>query len=337
MRIKKQIYFLFFVLISQFGFGQNIQIKATIDTNRILIGDPVNYTLEVTKPKDLNLAFPIFAGDTITEKIEIIQTNTIDTISSNNNNITLAQNYIISCYDSGSFEIPPQPFVYKNDTTTDTIYSQPLVLNSQTLLVDTSKKDIKDIKAPINTPFSFQEFLKYYLPYFLGGIILLVILYFLYKYYKKRKQLQQTKPKKVYVPKEAAHIIAIRKLDELKEKKLWQNSLIKQYYIELTEILRNYLDDRFRFNAMEKTTFEITFEIKEQKIFEQTELNLLSYILEYGDLAKFARYNPLPDENDKCLKNAYEFVNDTQLTETDTEDTKPENKLTEEGEHNNVE
>ena len=319
MRGIKLYIALIFILASGFSQAQNITIKANIDTNHILIGDPVNFTLQITKPAGFQIAFPEL-HDTITEKIEIIETDSLDTLSTSGNEITLVKKYVISCYDSGQFAIPPLPFVYQQDTTTDTLYSQPLVLTCQTVPVDTTKKDIKQIKQPLNTPFSFQEFIKYYLPYILGGIILLLILYFAYKYYRKKRQKSKEKPKKVYVPKEAAHIIALRELETLKEKKLWQNDQIKQYYSDLTDILRTYLENRYRISAMEQTTYDIIALMKQQKLTDQEQLNLLSYVLEYGDLAKFAKYKPLPDENDKSLKNAFSFVEQTKLIE------KPEEK-----------
>ena len=309
---------LIFILAGSFAQAQNLTIKANIDTNSILIGDPVNFTLQITKPAGFQIAFPELR-DTVTEKIEIIETDSLDTLSISGNEITLAKKYVVSCYDSGQFVIPPLPFVYKQDTTTDTLYSQPLTLNCQTVPVDTAKKEIKDIKKPLNTPFSFQEFVKYYLPYILGSIIILLILYFGYKYYKKTRQKTKEKPRKVYVPKESAHIIALRELEALKEKKLWQNDQIKQYYSELTDILRAYLENRYRISAMEQTTYEIIALMKQQNLTEQEQLNLLSYVLEYGDLAKFAKYKPLPNENDKNMKNAFSFVEQTKLLEKPVE------------------
>ncbi|RKX18194.1 MAG: hypothetical protein DRP35_09655 [Candidatus Zixiibacteriota bacterium] len=319
MRGIKLYIVLIFVLAVSITQAQNLTIKANIDTNHILIGDPVNFTLQITKPTGFQITFPEL-HDTITEKIEIIETDTLDTLSTSSNEITLMKKYVVSCYDSGQFAIPPLPFVYQQDTTTDTLYSQPLTLTCQTVPVDTAKKEIKDIKQPLNTPFSFQEFVKYYLPYILGGIIILLILYFAYKYYKKKRQEAKEKPKKVYVPKEAAHTIALRELESLKEKKLWQNDKIKQYYSELTDILRTYLENRYRISAMEQTTYEIISMMKQQNLTEQEQLNLLSYVLESGDLAKFAKYKPLPDENDKSLKNAFRFVEQTKLLEKPMEE-----------------
>ena len=105
----------------------------------------------------------------------------------------------------------------------------------------------------------------------------------------------------------------------LKEKKLWQNDQIKQYYSGLTDILRTYLENRYRISALEQTTYEIVSTLKQQNLTEQKALNLLSFVLEYGDLAKFAKYKPLPDENDKSMKNAYAFIEKTKLIEKVTD------------------
>ena len=112
----------------------------------------------------------------------------------------------------------------------------------------------------------------------------------------------------------------MRELEALKEKKLWQSDQIKQYYSELTDILRTYLENRYRISAMEQTTYEIISLMKQQNLTEQEQLNLLSYVLEYGDFAKFAKYKPLPDENDKSMKNAFSFVEQTKLLEKSVEE-----------------
>lgn len=317
---KQYIAILLLTISSSLLQAQDLTIKASIDTNHILIGDPVNLTLQITKPLDFDIDFPELK-DTITEKIEILNSNLTDTVDITNNKITLQKKYIVSCYDSGQFVIPPLPFVYQQDTVKDTIFTTPIALICETLPVDTAKKEIKDIKKPLEAPFTFQEFIKYYLPYILAGIIFALLLFFAYKYYIKHKQNKQEKPKKVYIPKEAAHIVALRQLDTLKDKKLWQNEQIKQYYSELTDILRTYLENRFRISAMEQTTYDIISLMKQKKITPQEEINTLSYVLEYGDLAKFAKYKPLPNENDKCLKNAYLFVEQTKLIEKDKQET----------------
>jgi hypothetical protein len=100
---------------------------------------------------------------------------------------------------------------------------------------------------------------------------------------------------------------AIDKLQTLENKKLWQNDQVKEYYLGLSEILREYLEGRFGIQAMESTTDEIN-----DTLILQDKLKLkLREVLAQADLAKFAKFKPLGDENIRLMKQAKDFVRHT--------------------------
>ena len=86
-------------------------------------------------------------------------------------------------------------------------------------------------------------------------------------------------------------------LDNLAEKKLWQNGRDKEFHTELTEILRQYIEARFAVPAMEKTSDEILDELYELAESQKASLANLKQILSIADLVKFAKYHPYADEN----------------------------------------
>jgi hypothetical protein len=127
--------------------------------------------------------------------------------------------------------------------------------------------------------------------------------------------LHQRKNKKPFIPKKTrpiipAHIQALNDLDDLKKKKLWQAGRIKDYYTELTDISRLYIEHRFGINAMEMTSFEIMEVLPEEKI-NPEELEKLSQTLSTADMVKFAKASPLPGTNDNCWLYTKEFVEKT--------------------------
>ena len=140
-------------------------------------------------------------------------------------------------------------------------------------------------------------------------------------YYRRRRQHQPVivKPRKVIPP----NVIALRALDALQEKHLWQNGKPKQFHTELTDILRNYIEGRFSVPAMEKTSDEILDELYELNESQHSSLNNLHQILSLADLVKFAKYEPLADENQLSFMNAKMFVTQTAAPEP-SEDNKPE-------------
>jgi len=117
-------------------------------------------------------------------------------------------------------------------------------------------------------------------------------------------------------PKEAPHVIALRELDRIKNEKIWQKDKTKQYYSEVTDVLRNYIEDRFEIRAMEQTTDEImdSFKYRRDLLSEKSFTNL-GQILSIADLVKFAKYKTLPDDDNLTLVNSYFFVNDTKKEE----------------------
>ena len=67
-------------------------------------------------------------------------------------------------------------------------------------------------------------------------------------------------------PASPAHIIAINKLEELRLNKVWQSGQLKKYYSELTDIIREYMVNRYHFDAPEMTSFEILTKLHEFEI-----------------------------------------------------------------------
>jgi len=100
-------------------------------------------------------------------------------------------------------------------------------------------------------------------------------------------------------------------------KKLWQAGKVKEYYPELTDIVRVYIEDRFAVMAIEMTTHEILDGLKKHLINDEA-MQKLRGSLELADLVKFAKANPTPLENDTCLNHGIDFVNETKLIETET-------------------
>ncbi|MBK7480262.1 MAG: hypothetical protein IPI69_11465 [Bacteroidales bacterium] len=98
--------------------------------------------------------------------------------------------------------------------------------------------------------------------------------------------------------KEPAHVIAFRELELLRDEQLWQKGETKRYYTRLTEIIRQYLENRYGVNSLELTTSE-TLEALLKTGFKKNELyKRLRSVLNQADLVKFAKYKPDPVEND---------------------------------------
>ena len=297
--------FILLIFVSFRGLSQSITVKASVDTNIILIGDQIKLHFEVNQPKDFQVNFPIF-NDTIIDKIEILDRSNIDTVIVNNNSLLLKQDYLITCFDSGIYEIPEFKFAFKskNDTLTDTISTRAFYIGVQTIKLDTTQANaIADIKMPVKAPLTIQEALPYILYTLAIIVFILLVIYFI----RKRKK-HEPLIKKRTKPKEPANVIALRDLDKIKQEKYWQKGKIKYYHSIITEVLRMYIENRFDIMAMEKTSGEIISEFTNNKLLDEESFEKLKQILTMADFVKFAKLKPLPDENVSSLQNAYQFV-----------------------------
>jgi len=314
--LKKLLYILFILLWSINLFAQNVQVKATIDTNIILIGQQTNIHLSVTYPVDSGKVAIIFPNlkDTLDSAVEIVHLSKIDTTIPNKDESTIfkqTQVITITSFDSGYYALPPFKFIINKDT----IGTDPLLLEVQTVAVDTSKA-IYDVKKPLSEPFSILDWLKDNWIYIVGVLTFIILIIALFYYLKNRKPKEVVKE---IIPDIPAHIIALQSLEKLKEQKLWQSGKTKQYHSSISEILRDYIEKRFGVNAMEETTSEILYGLRLQSI--PTDLmNELTQTLTLADLVKFAKENPLPNENESSLNKAIDFVSNTKI-----EEIKPEN------------
>ena len=145
----------------------------------------------------------------------------------------------------------------------------------------------------------------------------------------KKKSLVPFKKEEPYLP---PHIRAINRLNEIKLNKLWQSGKVKEYHSEVTETLRIYIEERFGIGAMEMTSGEILSDLKKYSDADIACDNL-KQILIMADFVKFAKYNPLPDENELSMMNAYLFVNNTKIEEV-TEEKEEKKEKNDENEEN---
>ena len=148
------------------------------------------------------------------------------------------------------------------------------------------------------------------LPWILGGLLLIVLVFFLFYFFRKRSKSEPVftlKPRVVLLPHEAA----LAELEKLRVQKLWQEGRTKEYHTILTDILRTYIEARFKRNAMESTTSEIIDELTGLPEIPRESLEKLRQILVLADLVKFAKSQPLPAEHESSLVSGVAFVRET--------------------------
>ena len=269
------------------------QVIANLDTNNILIGDHITFTIEGEIDRDRE--WPIFT-DSI-GGLELLSVSEIDSTPTENG-WKLKQEFILTQWDSGFYHIPS--ISVGNEKTADFV----VTVNTINLEEDS---EAKDIKGPMGAPVTFSEVL----PYLLGGIIIGLLIYLLIRYLKREKPIEIiTRKAKVVIP---PFEIALTQLEELKIKKKWQSGEIKAYYSDLSEIVRTYIENGLHTPAMEMLTDDIIDRLKARKI----DTAQLSILLNTADMAKFAKAQPTSAENELAITFAFEFIHQTKPQEKD--------------------
>lgn len=297
--IKRWILILVLSFISLHTFAQgDARATARLDVRQIQVGDRAKLFLEVHhNPATSKVQWPTIADSL--NKLEVVEKGKIDTIKNGAEEI-FRQKLLITGFDSGVFRVPAYEFaVVPTSGNPYVVRTDSMELLVQTVPVDTTKA-FKPIKNIIFVTPSWLD----YIWYIVGGIIAVVLIIVAVVLYMKHRQKKPPAPKAPPIPLQDQ---VLRKLDELDAKQLWQKDQIKQYYIELTEIVRGYIEERFKTHAMELTTDELLFKAQVHKELQQY-VSVLSVILQTADLAKFAKWQPLPQEHIDAMENARKFV-----------------------------
>lgn len=285
--------------------AQSFSVHAKIDSVQMWIGNQTNLQFEITQSPKEKITLPVFS-DTIVGNLEIIKPAQVDTQQISTNQIGVRVNYVVTSFKDSLIYIPKYPFVLNEDTVWSNSLSIKII---QPFVVDTASHALADIKPIIQPPFDWKGFILKIILTLLIIALLAVVVWLIKKFRNKPIKIipQKTIP---YVP---AHIEALKQLDRLKEEKSWQRGRIKEYHVELTDIIRHYVSRMFNINSMEMTSDEILRHAHFLNVDKKGGYEALRQILTLADLVKFAKYQPSAIDNEMSLMNAYLFVNQTKI------------------------
>jgi len=314
MIMRRLVSILIFLITFSAINGQDVTVTASFDSSKIFIGDQIFYTVTIDQPSDLVLDF-IKLKDTLCKNIEILSGPVTDTSTISAGRLKLTSKYLITSFDSGYYRILPAYAEIKNENGIKRFYSDYALLEVMRVKItppDTAAK-IFDIIKPYRAPVTIGEIL----PWVLLASVIAALIWGIIKLIKRFMRSKKG-PEQIINP-DPAHIIAFRELEKLKEEQLWQKGEVKLYYSRLTEILRQYLENRYGVFSLEMTTSE-TLEALVKTGFKKDEFYAsLKSILNGADLVKFAKYKPEPSENEQHFDNSWKFVDATKVKEEITE------------------
>lgn len=282
------------------SYGQELRMQFQ-GPSSILIGEQTRIKLVSRGVPDALQQWPALSGK-MESGVEVLLK---DSISDRTNDI-YEQEMVITAFDSGFLTIDSVFMLVEGDT----VFSNSLTLEVQLVEVDTTQdiRDIKDIAEVSGTPQEEETQEKssnwfasnwYWL---LGGALLIgLVLFFIL-----RKKRQSTPAPPARSPAEEAFY----RLSQLESQGMWQKGDIKGYYVELSDILRRYIERRYDFRAMEKTTGELMSGIR-SRIADSALQHALKSVLELSDMAKFAKASHSEADHRASIESAKRFVQQT--------------------------
>ncbi len=311
--IRTFIFILFFlVAANSFAVAEDttsknppITVIAEADKTSIAIGDKIKYSIKAKTGKNTEVKFPFFVkklGDFSIRDFGFLERGFFG-------KKRLVQWYVLDIYVVGQHTIPAAILRYKQKDQQEwqEIETNPVEIEVKSVLEGAANiSDIRGIKGPVGFPQRITHYIILGILIFLLFIILVRAILI-----KNKRDLDEMLPFKL--PSE----IAYEALKKLKEKGLIKLGKVKEFYIELSDIARHYLEDRFEVRAPEMTTEEFLTDIKDSDVLSREQKNLLRDFLLHCDMVKFARYKPPQKEMDSSFESAKKLIDQTKETAKD--------------------
>lgn len=265
-----------------FTFASKAQVKSAIDSTSIKIGEQITYHIQVETDTTSLVVFPEGQSFSPLEMIESYKTDTLK----NKGKYNLVKKYGLTQFDSGSYTIPRQKIIVGDKT----FYTDSLKVEVNNIVVDTTKQGLYDIKPIIEVNKPSSNWWKYLL---MTLLIIGIVGFLLYWFIWRKKPLTEEEEIALLPPYDRAKL-ALKKLDETP---YLDNKNLKDYYSDLTFIIRKYLDEKVYDRALESTTDELISRLNLLKEGNQVDLSKediknLQSILKRADLVKFAKSAP---------------------------------------------
>ena len=305
------------------GFSQtSSSVSSEIDTTSIKIGEQIRFKIKVEADSTAQIVFP--EGQTFSpmEMVEAISTDTLRKLD----RITLQKIYALTQFDSGTYTIPRQQVVINGQN----FFTDSVKIAVATVPVDTLTQKMYDIKPFLEVEKSNYDLWKKVLWIFLGLVILGALAYW---FLIRKKPLSEEEKVALLPPYDRA----LLELKRLENSKYIIQDEYKQYYSELTDIVRSYLEEDVHVSALESTTdqliekLELLKDAGELKLDDDT-IDQFKKVLQTADLVKFAKSKPETSvaEQDRRVIEQIVIKTKEALPEPDEEDLLQDEKYLEE-------
>lgn len=282
---KRKLYTIFFFGLISISFQSSLfsqAVRATVDRNRIFIGEQVKLKLSVEKGKPGMSWFNL--PDSVNH-LEIVKKGKIDTVL-NGGYTNYNQTITVTSFDSGRWEFPPLSLPGISQPT--------LPINIDVLPVDVSKmqdyndiKDIEEVKQGNNSLIT-------------GIIVIVTLISMAIVYFLLVKNRKVVRPVPNLRGKLSPLEWALAELNKLHRQTPNSPVEVKKYYSDLTNISRTFFSKQLRQPSFQQTTDEWMFDLQSLSVDSDTKTSFFQF-LRLSDTVKFAKFLPPSRENEMSV------------------------------------
>nr|WP_314979701.1 DUF4381 domain-containing protein [uncultured Prevotella sp.] len=290
---------IFILLILAVVSHAQVQVTASVDSTKILIGGRSHYFITVYAPKGTKISFPEFNKKEIVPDVEVLSAKS-DTADANGK-IRIRRIYTITAWDAKRYTLPAQNVIIGGETK----MTGNVTLDVQAVPVDTVKSTPMPPDDIQKVPFSWGEWVPVILVIVLA-LILICFVFYLYRnlcHKKNGRALKKARALSYY--EQAKH-----DLSEIAANKMLYAEQ-KAYYTDVTNVLRKYISQRYNINALEMTSHEILESMK-----DVCDVSELKVVFNTADLVKFAKYSTDANDMTYYLDSIVHFIDSTKVEET---------------------
>jgi len=288
---------------------EEVTVTARAFPEKLTLGDEIHFLIQVERPKKYTVQAPSRHAKLSPFEIKAVETSPI---VRGKNRIRETFTLTLTVFKLGDLVIPPVPVEIldadgRSDIAlTDPVHVQVVSVGKKT----TDKDDIRTIKGPVS--FNFSAAGAWLMGFLAAALAIFLTVKVILRRRKKIADLESLMP-----PHERAYL----ELERLRAKGFLEERKIKEFYSELSDIFRRYLERSFGIAALDGTTREIIAALK-QKDFSSVLLGKAKELLENSDLVKFAKFDPPRSLAQNLETRLVEIVEATRPEEKKTDENK---------------
>lgn len=292
---------LFFIYLPFIVLAQG-QVRASLDSTEILIGDETRLRIEISLPRGSRLVR--IATDTLgtVKGLERRRASPIDSVEFAGGT-SYSQGFVLSAFDSGYYRLPPIPVDIQTAEGRARLYSNDVVFKVRTIPLEADTARLQPIKGIWKEPVRVSDFW----PLFLALVVISLIIFIVRRMRRKKVVEVQGVPAPPPLP---AHEAALGQLQVLREKGMLEKGQYKLYQSELTHILKEYISRRYEVQALESVTEEVR-DLLDGAGVEKRSSEAVIRVLRDADQVKFAKAELSLEQHQAGWQAIFDFVQAT--------------------------